>query len=196
MLVEAIPKLKRKTVFAKTVISLCCFVAFIAVQLFSAQNYAQAESHQKSSLGSSVVEAEEEGFEEEAEEEGFEEEAEEEGFEEEAEEEGYEEEAEEEYEEEAEEEVEEEGFEEETEEEHGVEISEESVDQQAIDRENEIQAVVKKSIDRTKFPRIVGSMKDNMYQHVTTDESIATVELWIKEGRKNDDYLKTRSCQS
>jgi len=79
MLVEVIPKLKRKTVFAKTVISLCCFVAFISVQLFSAQNYAQAESHQKSSLESSVEENEE-GFEEEAEEEGFEEEAEEEGL--------------------------------------------------------------------------------------------------------------------
>jgi len=182
MLVEVIPKLKRKTVFEKTVISLCCFVAFISVQLFSAQNYAQAESHQKSSLESNVEENEE----------GFEEEAEEEGFEEEAQEEGYEEETEEEYEEEAEEEVEEEGFEEEAEEEHGDEISEESVDQQAIDRENEIQAVVKKSIDRTKFPRIVGSMKDNMYQHVTTDESIATVEQWIKEGRKNDDYFKDK----
>jgi len=182
MLVEVIPKLKRKTVFEKTVISLCCFVAFISVQLFSAQNYAQAESHQKSSLESSVEENEE----------GFEEEAEEEGFEEEAQEEGYEEETEEEYEEEAEEEVEEEGFEEEAEEEHGDEISEESVDQQAVDRENEIQAVVKKSIDRTKFPRIVGSMKDNMYQHVTTDESIATVEQWIKEGRKNDDYFKDK----
>lgn len=41
-------------------------------------------------------------------------------------------------------------------------------------------------VDRTLYSRLTGAMRDTMYQHVTTDESIEAVEQWISDGRKND----------
>ena len=41
-------------------------------------------------------------------------------------------------------------------------------------------------VDRTLYSRLTGAMRNSMYQHVSEDEEIETVEQWILDGKKKD----------
>ena len=91
----------------------------------------------------------------------------------------------------------EEGGEEETEEEEedcppemcGDEEEEEDI---GIDEEEDeaVGETPRIPVDRTLYSRLTGAMRNSMYQHVSEDEEIETVEKWILDGKKRMLFFK------